>query len=212
MAGREMEDLRTEQPMKFILSSMLTLAIAGSPLSTQEPDEKEKPKQEEPKKQPEPKEKPAQEPDDKPKPNPHPKQEPAPPPKQQKPDETRQQPDEKERQKQEKEQTKRDKNQPPQEQTAPENNRHQQASGKHQRIPPEKFHASFGREHHFRVARGAGDSRRFQYSGYWFEVVDAWPAGWSYDDDCYIEEDGDDYYLVDLVHPEIRVLVIVVSY
>lgn len=211
MAGREIEDLRTEQPMKFILSSMLALAIAGSPLRTQEPDDKEKPKQEEPKKQPQPKEKPAQEPDDKPKP--HPKQEPAPPPKQQKPDETRQQPDEKERQKQQQEQSKRDKNQPPQEQTTPENNRRQQASGKHQQIPPEKFHASFGREHHFRVARGGGESsRRFQSGGYWFEVVDAWPAGWSYDDDCYIEEDGDDYYLVDLVHPEIRVLVMVVSY
>src|SRR5262245_56824250 len=68
--------LRTEQPMKLILSSMLALAIVGSPLRTQEPDEKEKPKQQEPKKQPEPKPepkpKPAQEPDDKAKPKPKP--------------------------------------------------------------------------------------------------------------------------------------------
>jgi hypothetical protein len=42
-------------------------------------------------------------------------------------------------------------------------------------------------------------------------VVEVWPARWSFDDDCYIEEDGDDYYLVDTVHPEIRVLVVVVS-
>ena len=195
--------------MKIILSSMLALAIAGSPLLTQQPDEKEKPKQQEPKKQPEPKAKPAQEPDDKPKPKP--KQEPAPPPKQQKPDEKQQQPDEKERQKQQKEQAKKEKNRPPQEQTAPQDNRKQQASGKGQRIPQEKFRANFGREHHFRVARSGGDNRRFQYSGYWFEVVEVWPAGWSFDDDCYIEQDGADYYLVDVVRPEIRVLVIVVS-
>jgi outer membrane biosynthesis protein TonB len=197
--------------MKIILSSMLALAIAGSPVATQEPDEKEKPKQQEPKKQPEPKAKPAQEPDDKPKPKPKPQQEPAPPPKQQKPDEKQQQKDEKERQKQQKEQAKKEKNRPAQDQTAPQNNRKQQASGKGQRIPPEKFRSSFGREHHFRVTRSGGDNRRFQYSGYWFEVVEVWPAGWSFDDDCYIEENGDDYYLVDVVHPEIRILVIVVS-
>lgn len=198
--------------MKIILSSMLALAIAGSPLLTQEPDPKEKPKQEEPKKQPP--AKPKQEPEDKtapkPKPEPEPKQEPAPPPKQQKPEE-RQRQDDKERQKQQKEQAKRENSRPPQEQNAPHDNRKQAAErGKGQRIPPEKFRVSFGREHHFRVARSGGD-RRFQYGGYWFEVVEVWPAGWSFDDDCYIEEDGDDYYLVDIVHPEIRVLVIVVS-
>src|SRR5262245_57239454 len=162
--------------MKIILSSMLALAILGSPLLMQEPDEKEKSRQQEPKKQPEPKAKPAQEPDDKPKPKPKPKQEPAPPPQQQKPEE-RQPPGEKERQKQEKEQAKKEKNRPPQEQAAPH------AAGKGQRIPPERFRTSFGREHHFRVARGAGDNRRFHYGGYWFEVVEVWPAGWSFDDD-----------------------------
>ena len=34
----------------------------------------------------------------------------------------------------------------------------------------------------------------FHYGGYWFQVVDVWPAGWPYEDDCYLEEDGDDYY------------------
>jgi len=195
--------------MKIILSSMLALAIAGLPALTQEPDPKEKPKQEEPKK-PSPS-KPKQEPDEKPNPKPEkPKQEPAPPPKQPKQDE-RQQPDEKERQKQQKEQAKRENNRPPQEQNAPRDNHKQAgAQSKGQRIPPEKFRASFGREHHFRVARRSED-RRFQFGGYWFEVVEVWPAGWSFDDDCYIEEDGDDYYLVDIVHPEIRVLVVVVS-
>ena len=193
--------------MKIILSSMLALAIAGWPLGTQEPDPKEKPKQEEPKKQP-PKQQPDETPQPKSKPE-KPKQEPAPPPKQ-KPDEKQQQQDEKERQKQQKEEAKREKNRPPQQQnTQPDNRKQSGAQAKGQRIPPEKFRASFGREHHFRVAHR--DDRRFQYSGYWFEVVEVWPAGWSFDDDCYIEEDGDDYYLVDIVHPGIRVLVIVVS-
>ena len=194
--------------MKIILNSMLALAIAGSPLLTQEPDPKEKPKQEEAKRQP-PSE-PKQEPEEKSKAKPEkPKQEQGPP-KQPKPDEKQQQ-DDKERQKQQKEQAKRENNRQPQEQNAPRDDRKQAAArGKGQRIPPEKFRASFGREHHFRVAR-RGDDRRFQYGGYWFEVVEVWPAGWSFDDDCYIVEDGDDYYLVDIVHPEIRVLVIVVS-
>ena len=86
----------------------------------------------------------------------------------------------------------------------------QAAHPKGQRIPPEKFQASFGREHQFRV-HNLQDGRRFRYSGYWFEIVDVWPAGWSYDDECYIEEDADDYYLVDTFHPETRILVIVVE-
>jgi len=222
--------------MKLILSSMLALAIAGWPLRMQEPDDKGKPQQEEPKKQPQPK--PKQQPDEKPKPQqpdekskPKPdkpsKEQPAPPPRQQRPEE-RQQPDEKQQQKQQKEQekqqkeqTKRERNRPPREQTTQPGSNPQersgrqqtsrQAAGKGERIPQERFHASFGREHHFRVARRGGDDRRFQYKGYWFEVVEVWPAGWSFDDDCYIEEDGDDYYLVDVIHPEVRVLVIVVS-
>jgi hypothetical protein len=198
--------------MKLILSSMLALAIAGFPLRVQEPDDKGKPRQEEPKKKPQ-KAEPPQQPDEQPKPKPEkpPKQEPSPSPKQQPP---KQQPDDKQREKQQKqkEQAKPEKNrQQEQTQTTRPGDTRQQAPAKGQRIPPEKFRASFGREHHFRVARSGGDNRRFQYSGYWFEVVEVWPAGWSFEDDCYIEENGDDYYLVDVVHPEIRVLVIVVS-
>jgi len=191
----------------------LVLVIAGSPLLAQEPDEKRKPKREEPRKQPEPKAKPAQEPDEKPKAKPKPEKanpEPSSPPKQQKPDEKQPQPDEKERQKQQKEQAKKEQNRATQGQNTQQNAK-QSASGKGQRIPPQQFRASFGREHHFRVARSGGDNRRFQYGGYWFEVVEFWPAGWSFDEDCYIEEDGDDYYLVEVVRPEIRVLVIVVG-
>jgi len=77
-------------------------------------------------------------------------------------------------------------------------------------IPQEKFQAHFGREHHFHVAQRVGD-RRFQYGGYWFEYVEVWPAEWSYDDDFYIDFFDDDYYLCDLEHPQIRLVVIVVE-
>lgn len=188
--------------MKFLLSSILALAIAGVPVRVQEPDDKSKPQEEPKKKPPEPRAKPQQpQPEEKPKPKPDkpPKQEP------QQPEEKQREKQQKEQDKQQKEQSKTDRKNRPQEQTETAR------PGKGQRIPPEKFRSSFGREHHFRVARSGGDDRRFRYGGYWFEVVEVWPAGWAFDDDCYIEEDGDDYYLVDIIHPEMRVLVIVVS-
>jgi hypothetical protein len=84
--------------------------------------------------------------------------------------------------------------------------------GRGQRIPDDRFRSSFGRQHTFRVQRQAGGGgQRFQYGGYYFEYVEAWPGDWSYDDDFYIESMGDDYYLYDLRHPEMRILVIVVE-
>ena len=195
--------------MKFILSTILALAVAGAPVRVQEPDDKSKPQQEDPKKKP-PEPKAKQQPDEKPKSKPEkpPKQEPQQPPRQA--DEKQREKQQKEQIKQQKEQDKTERGSRQQEQTArPGDTR--QALAKGQQIPPEKFRASFGRGHHFRVARSGGDDRRFRYSGYWFEVVDVWPAGWSFDDECYVEEDGDDYYLVDVIHPEVRVLVIAVS-
>jgi hypothetical protein len=51
---------------------------------------------------------------------------------------------------------------------------------------------------------------QFQYGGYNFELVDAWPADWAYTDDCYIDYIDGDYYLIDLLHPGIRLAVFVV--
>jgi hypothetical protein len=81
-----------------------------------------------------------------------------------------------------------------------------------QRIPDEKFKANFGREHHFRVSRPVVVEGRpqFQYSGYSFELVDVWPAEWSYSDDCYIDYVDGEYFLFDLLHPGARVAVVVV--
>lgn len=88
------------------------------------------------------------------------------------------------------------------------------SAGRGQRIPDDKFREHFGREHHFHVdrARIVNQSQPIiVYGGYSFELVDAWPADWSYDDDCYIDYVDDGYYLFDLVHPGIRIAVIVLD-
>jgi hypothetical protein len=77
------------------------------------------------------------------------------------------------------------------------------------RIRQEDFHAHFGRPHVFHVQRR--DDHRFNYGGYWFQYQEAWPADWSYDDDVYIDEIDDEYYLIDPIHPGIRILVIIVD-
>jgi hypothetical protein len=80
-------------------------------------------------------------------------------------------------------------------------------------IPDDKFRSHFGREHTFRVSRPVvvEGRPRFQYSGYWFEFVNPWPQGWSYDDDCYIDYVDDGYYLFDPRHPGVSILVVVIS-
>jgi hypothetical protein len=161
------------------LAAMLTFAGAQV-LTAQEPEQdKEKQKQQEEEK----KKKPQPKPDDKAKPEPKPDKEKA------KPDaERRGQPDA---------------------QTSQGRNSQRGNNASTRRIPDDRYRASFGREHHFRVARRS--DRRFEYEGYAFEYVDAWPSEWSYDDECYIVLDGDDYYLVDVVHPELRIRVIIVG-
>lgn len=77
-------------------------------------------------------------------------------------------------------------------------------------IPAEKFRADFGRQHHFHVRHDQHDGR-FQYAGFWFTFEQPWPARWTDGDDFYVDYIDDDYYLCDVEHPQVRVLVIVVS-
>jgi hypothetical protein len=81
------------------------------------------------------------------------------------------------------------------------------------RIPHDRFREHFGREHRFAIRHPViiDNEPRFQYSGYWFEMVDPWPVAWSYDDDCYIDYVDDDYYLFDPLHPGIRIAVVIVN-
>ncbi len=79
-------------------------------------------------------------------------------------------------------------------------------------IPDDKFRAHFGRQHtlvinHPTIVEG---QPRFQYGGYWFTVVDAWPVGWAYTDECYIDYIDGEYFLFDLLHPGVRIAIVVV--
>jgi hypothetical protein len=88
---------------------------------------------------------------------------------------------------------------------------HNQQAGRGGRIPDDKFRAQFGREHRFNARSIIVQGRpQFQYGGYNFQLVDSWPSDWAYTDDCYIDYSDGQYYLIDLLHPGIRLAVFVV--
>ena len=220
-----------------VSTAILSLLGASSCLAWQSQEEKDKekekpPRQEQPRKQEEPrrqeepsrdKDRPGQEPDRKPEPpdrNKQPDRKPQDRPDQdrtrQEQDRTRQEQDRtrQENERRSQEPQRKDRNHVEQNQAAREN------GGPHgRRIPEDRFRASFGREHRFHIHREggrggnirSGGDQRFQYAGYWFEYTEVWPAGWSYDDDFYIEYIDDDYYLFDEEHPRIRILVFIVE-
>ncbi len=80
------------------------------------------------------------------------------------------------------------------------------------RIPDERFHSSFGREHEFRMGNPVMVSgySRFQYGGYWFGFVQPWPVGWYYTDDVYIDYVDGGYYMFDPYYPGARFAISVV--
>jgi hypothetical protein len=86
------------------------------------------------------------------------------------------------------------------------------AGGNSSRIPEDRFRAQFGREHHFAMRRPevVEGRPRFEYGGYTFVLVDAWPPEWAYSDDCYIDYVDGDYFLFDLRHPEMRLALMLV--
>lgn len=85
------------------------------------------------------------------------------------------------------------------------------ANGQGGRIPDQQFHAHFGQQHHFR-AQGVivAGQPSFQYGGYGFQLVQAWPVGWAYTDYCYIDYIDGQYFLIDLSHPGIEIPLIVI--
>jgi hypothetical protein len=86
------------------------------------------------------------------------------------------------------------------------------AADQHGRIPDDKFKASFGRQHTFAINHPTivGGQPRFQYGGFSFNIVDAWPVGWAYTDQCYVDYLDGQYFLFDLAHPGMRVALVVV--
>jgi hypothetical protein len=79
------------------------------------------------------------------------------------------------------------------------------------RIDDAHFRQHFGRDHHFAIRHVTmvGGRPHFGYGGYNFEIVDVWPRGWSYNDNCYIDFVDGGYFLFDLAHPGIRISVTV---
>jgi hypothetical protein len=99
------------------------------------------------------------------------------------------------------------------EQAGQSNQHAQRAENQHGgRIPDDKFRSNFGRQHTFAVNHPTvvGGQPHFQYGGYSFTIVDAWPAGWAYTDQCYIDYIDGEYFLFDLLHPGVQVALVVV--
>jgi hypothetical protein len=126
------------------------------------------------------------------------------------------------RQEQEEKPPKQDDVKPPRDQSKPENQgdakpskqaeQAQRADSQHGRIPDDKFRAHFGRQHTLVINRTTvvNGQPRFQYGGYWFTIVDPWPVGWAYTDQCYIDYVDGEYFLFDLLHPGVRIAIVVV--
>jgi hypothetical protein len=88
-----------------------------------------------------------------------------------------------------------------QQQGKPEQNAQHAGGG---RIPADRYKANFGREHSFRVSQADYSSRRFQYGGYSFGFVDAWPSNWLYTQDVYVVEINGVYYLCNASYPGVN--------
>jgi hypothetical protein len=88
---------------------------------------------------------------------------------------------------------------------------HEQHAEQRRRIDDAHFRAHFGHDHHFAIKHVTivGGRPHFAYGGYNFEIVDAWPHGWAYTDNCYIDFVDGGYFLFNLRHPGLRIAVTV---
>jgi len=83
------------------------------------------------------------------------------------------------------------------------------------RIPDDHFRGYFGRDHGFRIGGlpflVVGGYPRFQYSGYWFSLVDPWPEYWGNDwydnDDVYVSYVDNGYYLYNRRYPNVGIAI-----
>jgi cytoskeletal protein RodZ len=73
------------------------------------------------------------------------------------------------------------------------------------RIPDDRYRANFGREHSFHVSQGDYGNRRFEYGGYSFAFVGAWPSNWLYSQDVFVIEIDGVYYLCNPIYPGVNI-------
>jgi len=78
--------------------------------------------------------------------------------------------------------------------------------GHYGRISDVSYSAHFGQGHSFHMGHPEmmGGYNRFQYGGYSFGYSEAWPVGWDYNDDCYVEYIDGAYYMFNVRHPGFR--------
>lgn len=85
------------------------------------------------------------------------------------------------------------------------------------RVSDSDLKAHFGQQHKFNVRQVVTtttivpNQTQFVYTGYTFVFADAWPAGWAMGDDCYIDYIDGQYFLIDVVHPGVRVALTIVG-
>jgi hypothetical protein len=101
---------------------------------------------------------------------------------------------------------------PQQEKPVAQHEQQAQRGGNGGRIPDDRFRANFGREHVFVINQPVivGGQSRFQYGGYWFGFGQAWPVGWLYTDNVYVDFVDGGYYLYNPFHPGIRIVIVVI--
>ena len=80
----------------------------------------------------------------------------------------------------------------------------QHAAGNGDRIPADRYKASFGSGHSFRVSEGDYRNHHFQYGGYSFGFVDPWPSNWLYTQNVYVIEIDGVYYLCNPMYPGVN--------
>ncbi len=73
------------------------------------------------------------------------------------------------------------------------------------RIPDDRYKANFGQGHTFRVNQGDYRNRRFEYGGYSFGFVGAWPGNWLYTQNVYVIDIDGVYYLCNPMYPGVNV-------
>jgi hypothetical protein len=173
-----------------ISTAVLSLALGVAvPAFTQdkEQDDKAKPAQDEKKAQPE---KPAK-----------PEEKSAQPEKNAKPEERNAQQEEKNAKPEERNAQQEEKNTKPVEKNAQQE---EHAAGNRDRIPADRYKASFGQQHTFRVSQGDYNNHRFQYGGYSFGFAGVWPSNWLYTQNVYVIEIDGVYYLCNPMYPGVN--------
>ncbi len=202
--------------LRFLNLSILAALIASSAVlyAQDEKQQEDKPRQEEPKQQEAPKQPDKARPESKQDEMKAPRQDEAKPARPQQPEQRQgeMQPREEARPVQQQPARQEPGRQEPARQEARRQDEHARPAANGGRIPDDRFRAQFGREHHFAMHRPEVVSGRpqFQYGGYSFVLVDAWPPDWAYSDDCYIDYVDGEYFLFNLRHPGVRLALTVV--